>query len=208
MKFSDRLRRKRKLLGLTQQKLANNLGYTKVAISRWEQGHSIPNGEKLESLANMLECSASWLLDGIDEPQCDNYVMVKYFYDIEAAAGNGFSNCNSEHEMIAVPRDIVDIQAHKEDVCCIRINGDSMEPVLYHGSIIALNPHKKVINDGMMYVIRQEDLLRVKILVEKPLEIIVRSYNSNYSDEIYKKDNLENFEVIGQVFWYSSSITI
>lgn len=208
MKFADRLKRNRKLLGLTQKELADLLGYTKVAISRWEQGYSIPSGDKLDELATILKCQASWLLDGVKENSCNNYIMVKYFCDVEASAGNGFTNDESEHETVAIPREIVEAQNFKDDVCCIRVNGDSMEPVLHHGSLIALNPHKKRINDGMMYVIRQEDLLRVKILVEKPSEIIIRSYNNDYADEVYSKEDLGNFEIIGQVFWYSSSIAI
>ena len=204
MKFSDRLKRKRKLLGFTQQQLADHLGYTKVAISRWEQGHSAPNGEKLDTLANLLDCSAEWLLDGVEDHHCDNHVMVKYFDEVEASAGNGYSNIDREPSLIAIPSDIVDNQVNKEDVCCIRVTGDSMEPVLYHGSIIAFNPHRNVINDGMMYVIKQEDLLRVKILIETPSNIIIRSYNAKYADEVYKKNGLENFDIIGQVFWYSS----
>lgn len=38
------VRRLRKKLGLTQEKLAQELGVTTVSVSRWEHGHSKPTG--------------------------------------------------------------------------------------------------------------------------------------------------------------------
>ncbi|ALR95787.1 S24 family peptidase [Vibrio alginolyticus] len=205
MKFSDRLKQQRKLKGITQKAIATLVGVSNVAVSRWELGHSIPAGEALSKLADILECSSEWLLNG---NQFDEVAMVDFFSDISAAAGNGNYNYHEVSEKTPIPKWIVDQQPCSNKVCCIRVTGNSMEPVLKNGSIIALNPCMKTIKDGMMYVIRQDDLLRVKILIETPDSLIVRSYNRDFSDEIYPKSGENNVEIIGQVFWHSSYIHI
>ncbi|MEK1975951.1 S24 family peptidase [Vibrio parahaemolyticus] len=205
MKFSDRLKQQRKLKGITQKAIATFVGVSNVAVSRWELGHSTPAGEALSKLADILECSSEWLLNG---NQFDEVAMVDFFADISAAAGNGNFNYHETSEKTPIPKWIVDQQPCNKNVCCIRVAGNSMEPVLKNGSIIALNPCMKTIKDGMMYVIRQDDLLRVKILIETPDGLIVRSYNRDFADEIYPKGAENNVEIIGQVFWHSSYIHI
>ena len=208
MKFLDRLKERRKIAGLTQKEVAHFIGISKMAVSRWEQGHSIPNGKPLAELAKLLNCTPEYLLNGDSGQKCSGVVMVDFYNSVSASAGNGYMNDDGDVIQIPISKSVIDKQSNQESVCCIRVSGNSMEPVLGNGSIIALNPDKKIINDGMMYVIRQSDLLRVKILIETPNEIIIRSYNKEFDDEIYKKDSLDDFEVIGQVFWYSSCIKI
>ena len=198
---------KRKILGLTQKDIAEALELSKVAVSRWELGHSIPSGLILNKLAVLLDTEVEYLLNG-DERKCKDVAMIDFYESVLASAGNGFMNHAERAMKIPIPQEVIDNQTNKDSVCCIRVSGCSMQPVLGHNSIIALNPHKKIIQDGMMYVIRQNELLRVKILVETPNEIMIKSYNNNFHDEVYKKESSDDFEIVGQVFWYSSSLNI
>lgn len=54
MKFCENLVRIRKDAGLTQEKLAEQLGVSRQAISKWETGESLPDLEMLTVLANIL----------------------------------------------------------------------------------------------------------------------------------------------------------
>lgn len=55
--FAENLRHIRKQLKLTQEQLAEKLGYSEKAISKWEQGSSIPPAESLLLLADALNVS-------------------------------------------------------------------------------------------------------------------------------------------------------
>ena len=55
--FADNLRHFRKEMKLTQEQLATRLGYTEKAISKWEQGMSIPPADTLLILADTLNVS-------------------------------------------------------------------------------------------------------------------------------------------------------
>ena len=208
MKFSNRLKERRKIAGLTQKSVGDFIGISKMAVSRWELGYSIPRGKALADLAQLLDCTPKYLLNGDGEHKYAGVAMIDFYNSVSASAGNGYMNNDEDVIQIPILQSVIDQQSNKESVCCIRVSGNSMEPVLGSGSVIALNPHKKIISDGMMYVIRQGDLLRVKILIETPNDIIIRSYNRDFDDEIYSKNSLEDFEIIGQVFWYSSSLNV
>ncbi|MCU8168394.1 helix-turn-helix domain-containing protein [Vibrio vulnificus] len=205
MRFSDRLKTHRKLKGLTQTSIAQSIGLSKVAISRWERGHSVPSGDILKVLAKILEVDVEWLLTGKNNLECESVALVDFYDDVVASAGNGYSNESERAEQYPLPVSIVNNEGAK-NLACIRVKGKSMMPVLADGSIVALNTNKNLIRDGMMYVIRQGDLLRVKILIETPEHIIIRSYNPDFKDEYFAKHTVpdEDFVIVGQVIWHSS----
>ena len=58
------IRDRRLALGLTQQQLADKLGITDKAVSKWERGISYPDITLLRRLADALEVSVSELLGG------------------------------------------------------------------------------------------------------------------------------------------------
>ena len=63
MTFSEKLIRLRKREGLSQEALAEILGVSRQAVSRWEQGTALPDGAKLLPCARQFGVSVDWLLD-------------------------------------------------------------------------------------------------------------------------------------------------
>lgn len=63
MTFSKKLIRLRKREGLSQEALAEILGVSRQAVSRWEQGTALPDGGKLLPCARHFGVSVDWLLD-------------------------------------------------------------------------------------------------------------------------------------------------
>ena len=60
--FAERLAMLRQERGLTQQRLADKLGLTAQAISKYEKGISLPEVDTLKSIATVLDCSTDYLL--------------------------------------------------------------------------------------------------------------------------------------------------
>ena len=54
MKLNEIIREKRKLQGITQEKLAMSLGVSTSAVNKWENGNSYPDITLLPKLANLL----------------------------------------------------------------------------------------------------------------------------------------------------------
>lgn len=66
--FGERLRRLRKENKMTQDDVANFLGVERVTISRYEAGAIAPKGGRLKELAELFNCSVSYLLCMTDDP--------------------------------------------------------------------------------------------------------------------------------------------
>ncbi|AWK13517.1 helix-turn-helix domain-containing protein [Candidatus Fukatsuia symbiotica] len=60
----QRIKSRRLKLKLTQKELAKRVGVAHVTISQWERGDTSPRGDRLFSLAEALDCEASWVLRG------------------------------------------------------------------------------------------------------------------------------------------------
>ncbi|ORM57864.1 LexA family transcriptional regulator [Pantoea rodasii] len=63
----ERIRSRRKTLKLTQQVVASGIGVSHVAVSQWEKDETVPRGENLLRLAELLQCTAAWIIDGDGE---------------------------------------------------------------------------------------------------------------------------------------------
>lgn len=62
--LSENLYTLRRRSGLSQEQLAQHLGVSRQAISKWESGTSMPEGEKLISISQYFDVSLDCLLQG------------------------------------------------------------------------------------------------------------------------------------------------
>lgn len=67
--LGNRIRARREKLGLKQQDVANSLGISPQAVSKWERGENAPDITVLEPLARLLGVSADWLLSAQERPR-------------------------------------------------------------------------------------------------------------------------------------------
>lgn len=90
---------------------------------------------------------------------------------------------------------------------CVSVSGNSMEPVLPHGSTAGVDKATVAIKDGDIYALTHSGHLRVKMLYRLPTGgVRMRSFNRDeYPDEEYSLADIESQEiqVLGRVFWYS-----
>lgn len=207
--LGKRIKIRRKLCNFTQLDVAERVGVTKAAVSRWENGLNTIAVDRLDILANVLGVNSEWLLSGdrfASEVDEKNAVFWAPLYSqVKAAAGSGYINSNhsNDDEFIPIPKIHIKYQNNLNDIFCLIVTGDSMAPVLNDGSVIAVNKSLKNIRDGKLYLIRQNELLRVKIISQKPNKIILKSFNNDYHDEIYSFRS-NNIEILGEVVWFSS----
>ncbi|WP_305840048.1 XRE family transcriptional regulator [Photobacterium leiognathi] len=171
---SIRLKKKRKLMGLTQAQLANLLGVKPQTISGWERGLSHPKGAQLSSLSKAFNVPKSWILYGNDElansgsSSCDLIVKIPLYENIQTGVGNSFDLSRNFYPM---PSDVIENQENKDSIFCIKVYGNSMEPAFYDGAVLAVNGSRKSVIDGRVYVFRINNRLRVKAIKETHIGI-------------------------------------
>lgn len=69
MALSEKLYALRKKSGFSQEQLAEQLGVSRQAISKWESGQSVPESDKLVAISNYFNVSVDYLLKENNEPQ-------------------------------------------------------------------------------------------------------------------------------------------
>ena len=72
MALSDNIRCRRTELKLSQEAVAERLGVSRQAVSKWETGQSEPSAEKLMELATLFEISLAELIDPQGVKQVQN----------------------------------------------------------------------------------------------------------------------------------------
>ncbi|WP_155303476.1 helix-turn-helix domain-containing protein [Desulfosarcina widdelii] len=84
--FHFRLKRKRKELDISQQKLADMIGVTKNTIQSWERS-TFPKGDHLITLSTIFSCSTDWLLKGENDTNGSQVAYIDYatqlVYEVE-----------------------------------------------------------------------------------------------------------------------------
>ena len=63
MSFGEQIRLRRSELRLTRAELAERLGVSRQAVSRWESGTALPDAGNLRQISRLFEVSADYLLD-------------------------------------------------------------------------------------------------------------------------------------------------
>lgn len=66
MKLSDRIQELRKTKGMSQEELADRVGVTRQAVSKWESGQSVPELDKIVALSEIFDVSTDYLLKGVE----------------------------------------------------------------------------------------------------------------------------------------------
>ena len=83
MKFNEKLTIHRKKNGLSQEDLADKLGVSRQAISRWELGSTIPDATNLLQLGDLFGVSVDYLLH--DDYESDSDIPIVKEVTIKAA---------------------------------------------------------------------------------------------------------------------------
>lgn len=81
--IGDRIKKKRKEVGMTQLELANKLNVTDRAVSKWEQNEGNPDISILPRIADLFNITLDYLMTGV-EPKKEIIIMSK----IELCAKN------------------------------------------------------------------------------------------------------------------------
>ena len=148
----QRITERMKLLGLTQQQLADILGVSRQAISLWQSDKTTPSGKNLEKLAAALKTTASYLLFGKEESHIktfedgdtppDDVVVIHEYKLTFGASPTGIEPepewvIDEEGEDFWYKRRFFQRRHINPDRCKrARVSGDSMEPYIKDGDIV------------------------------------------------------------------------
>lgn len=212
--ISEKLKQLRVNSKCTLREFGKKIGVTHSSVSQWERGFSEPKTKHLLSISNAFDVSLEWLTDGVlvsVDKNCERDELgctVPFYSELSVAGGTGAVNVeHCEQDLVVIPRYVLG-NRKINNVVCVKVSGDSMFPVLPNNTVIAIDKADKKIVDGKVYVFRTGDLVRVKLLVNQPTGMLIKSYNDFYSDEFISINEVvpAKLDLIGRVFWASLEI--
>lgn len=169
--ISDRLKRLRNRAGLSQQRAADALGVSRVAVTKWESGQTKDiRHDSLMGLARLYKLTIEELLSGVEvesgvkelsdltHPTDDEFAMVQQL-DISASCGNGHY---VEHVVIkgglAFKRSSLrEFGITERDARIVYARGGSMWPTIQDGCVVLLNTGDREPKEGKVYAICTPD---------------------------------------------------
>lgn len=232
MKLEHRFRELREKKGLSQKALGDLVGVSQVAVMKIEQGKTL-RPRNLTDFARVLGVSPDWLLygeEGYSEggnsqepsnvagflpleawdsktPLDDDDAELPFYMEVELSAGNGSTiQLETNGPKLRFSKSTLKRQGVSIDhAACVKVSGNSMEPVIPDGATVGVDTAFTNIVDGEMYAINWAGELYVKVLTRKPGGgLRIRSFNvDEYPDENLSPDEAQSVKVIGRVFWYS-----
>jgi len=182
--------------------VANELGISQTTFATMKKRGSIPYKELMDFCATK-KLSINWLF--FDQPiemlieETNKFFQVRYFADLRASAGGGAEVFDEDYEMISIDEKIIQNMVGRVDrkLEAIHVDGESMEPTLYDGSIVFIDREQTNINkEGIFIASTNAGLFikRVRQRADGMVELI--SDNKTYSPEVLSPDEIT---IVGKV---------
>lgn len=193
----------------TARKIESKLGLPNLYLDNPETVMDI----QITSPPQLIDSNAEWrgALDIWDSttPLRDDEVALPFFREVEVAAGAGRTHqviqnhgCQLRFAKSTLKRKGV----LPENAYCVTVSGNSMTPVLPHGSTIGIDTGTTHITNGDIYAIDHAGELRVKMVYKLPGGgLRLKSFNSaEWPDEHYTEPNCADIKILGRMFWSST----
>jgi SOS-response transcriptional repressor LexA len=198
-------------LGLTQEELACRLGRKRVALARWEIGHSMPPPRILAEIAKLSpDNSKTWWLDlaGLEKqeasPPMQNVKIVPLYKD-RIAAGHGLDISGEIEDEIPLPESWF---PRGSKIIALKVDGDSMSPILMPGYYVLIDVAVRGWSNarklaGHMVAARTSDGCTVKWLRREEgtalFQLIPHNVSERHPVRTITEQNWERFEILGRV---------
>ncbi len=73
MTTADRIQSLRKAKGMSQEELADRVGVSRQAVSKWESEQATPDLDKIVIMSDIFEVTTDYLLKGIEPVKSDDH---------------------------------------------------------------------------------------------------------------------------------------
>ena len=196
--------------GLTLEELGNMVGVGKSTVRKWENG-MIANmkRDKILKVAEALGATPAYLMGW---KESENVVSIENIFPIELKRFPmlGEIACGEPRYADEDRESYVLAGANIKADFCLKAKGDSMINARIHdGDIVFIRKQDMVENGEIAAVVVNNDneatLKRFYYYQEKAL-MILRPENSNYQDQIYTGEELNQVHILGKAIAFQSDV--
>jgi len=202
MKIGDRIKQRRKFLGLSVDELAEKLGKNRATIYRYESSdiEKLPT-TVLEPLADALKTTPAYLMGWEDDKPADALTvlpaekihMIPVFGSVAAGFGAYASSDIIEYIPLYIEND-----CDVENTICITVKGQSMYPKIEEGDRIVVRRQDSVDNGRIAVVMIGDEAVVKRVECEKN-KLTLISINPEYPPRVIEGKDLEDVRIVGLV---------
>nr|WP_284047090.1 helix-turn-helix transcriptional regulator [Halomonas llamarensis] len=199
-----------------RKKAAQTAGVALSTFHRWLAGDSIPALDSIARLAQGAGVSLDWVATGEGSMQLgksdsipntevlgmEDYAFVP-LYDAQCSAGDGAWNegCRVLTHISFTRYSLRKQGLTPDHLSAIRIDGDSMEPILHSGDTVLIDHTRTAIEGEGIYILRLDGHLYAKRLQRNFDGVSIISTNKEYREVVVPRDRLNELEIVGRAVW-------
>lgn len=203
MNVGDRIKKRRKQLGLSADSLAEKLNKNRATIYRYESSEieNMPL-EIIQPLSKALNIHPSYLMGWDDEKET---LTSDYTYlPTTISAGLPLNvEAITEADKTSIPDSIMGKWAGNKDIMILTVSGDSMDKIIPDGSLIAVKPVELTeIKNGDIVVFSNSHEYSVKRYYKHDDKLIFRPESSNLEHYDQTYNVTDNITIHGKVVVY------
>lgn len=173
---ADKIRRRRRELGLSAKQLADEIGVKESTVYQWESGRNNPKRRSLESLASVLGVTVEWLL--MDEQK----------------VGIGFRRVGVYQDwphLYSAPSAIISVDEalvpYSSRMIALEMQDDCLEPYCPAGGIVVVELTDEFNNGDWIVAVDSEFFTILGQGYKMGRQIVVRSPNMRYSPAMLER---------------------
>lgn len=187
---------------------SKDCGLSEATLRSYLSGATYPTLDRLMQIAEASKVDAEWLAFGEEKspsPEVqgmDDYAFVP-LYDAQCSAGAGAwnENCRVLTHISFTRYSLRKQGLTPEHLSAIRIDGDSMEPVLHSGDTVLIDHTRTTIEGEGIYILRLDGHLYAKRLQRQFNGVSIISANKEYDKVLVPQDQLHELDIIGRAVW-------
>lgn len=198
--WNEAVKAKMQALDISQERLAEQLGFTQGAIGHWLTGRREP---KLEVINKMLEAVGLQPLTVREDDSGDNvepgpditspYRSIKIVGTAQMGA-EGYWHALDDGD------GVVDVPTKDPGAYALRLRGDSMAPAIRSGWIAVCEPNARLVPGEyvMIRLVDGESMLK-ELLYANDVEVSVMSLNAAYGRRTIPVEQIEQIHYVGHI---------
>ena len=202
MKFGERILKLRTEKGMTQDELAQKLGYkSRSSIAKIENGaRDVPRSQIVE-LAKALGTTPSVLMGWEDDKPADALTVLPtekiHMIPVFGSVAAGFGAYASSDILEYIPL-YIENDCDVENTICITVKGQSMYPKIEEGDRIVVRRQDSVDNGRIAVVMIGDEAVVKRVECEKNRLTLI-SINPEYPPRVIEGKDLEDVRIVGLV---------
>lgn len=195
----DRMKLRRKALGLSAEAVAERLGVSPATVYRYEKGdiEKLP-GDILPTLSKILQTTPAYLMGWEETSTADNVPPgFSPLPEMDRLPLIGRIACGEPITAEENVEDIVSVPSAWHANFTLICQGDSMEPRIKDGDLVAIRKDIQVEN-GQIAAVRIGDEATLKHVYLHSDYIELRPENPSYSSIIRRKEEMNDVTIEGK----------